>query len=443
MIVSPIGSTGRRRAGGARRRSRCARSGRARPEGRSAVAVGRPGALLEARQVRQGCDEGRLGGVLRGVMVAELVVGVGIHAGEVPAIQGVELGRITLRGQHQRSVLVEMREPGDGVLRRSHSPQCPARHFVTPRLGPRRRIGDAESRPRARVAAGPVSPWGRTSKAPESVSTSTAVTVSAVPSGHSRRTGNPFVSWRSRQSSAANLPARRSSTNGSSRARNAAATASRPTAWPSAASESDVMPAANSAGKLARAQSTLIPMPMTACGCVGPEALGLAEDAGHLAGAAIRAVADDEVVRPLQADGPALAGAQPPRRPRPSRATRSPRAATPARAPATLAESRRTAKETLLRAPTTLARCARGRPAARRRSRRRPPACPRAASRRRCRSSSRRRRTTPCGRASRSPGRRRSERARRLSPPAGGRLRRRPGRVVPARTRRGARRARP
>ena len=34
-------------------------------------------------------------------MVAELVVGVGVHAGEVPAIQGIEPGRIALRGLDQ------------------------------------------------------------------------------------------------------------------------------------------------------------------------------------------------------------------------------------------------------------------------------------------------------------------------------------------------------
>ena len=64
------------------------------PEGRCALAVGRARALLEPLEVGQGRDECRLGGVLRGVMVAELVVGVGVHAGQVPAIQGVEAGRL-------------------------------------------------------------------------------------------------------------------------------------------------------------------------------------------------------------------------------------------------------------------------------------------------------------------------------------------------------------
>ena len=32
-----------------------------------------------------------------------------------------------------KSLMIEMGDPRDGVPRRTRSPQCPARHFVTPR----------------------------------------------------------------------------------------------------------------------------------------------------------------------------------------------------------------------------------------------------------------------------------------------------------------------
>ena len=61
-------------------------------ERRGALAVGRPGPLLEPVEVGEGGEERPLRGVLGLVMVAELVVRVAVHLGEVPAIEGVELG---------------------------------------------------------------------------------------------------------------------------------------------------------------------------------------------------------------------------------------------------------------------------------------------------------------------------------------------------------------
>ena len=81
------------------------------PERRGALAVGRPGPLLEAGQRAEREQERPLGGVLGVVMVAELVVGVAVHLGEVLPIEGVEPGRVAQGGLDERSVAVEMDEP--------------------------------------------------------------------------------------------------------------------------------------------------------------------------------------------------------------------------------------------------------------------------------------------------------------------------------------------
>ena len=75
-----------------------------------ALAVGRPGALLEPGEVRQGGEERALGGVLRLVVVAELVERVAVHLGEVLPIQGLEPGRVRLRRLDEATIAVEVGE---------------------------------------------------------------------------------------------------------------------------------------------------------------------------------------------------------------------------------------------------------------------------------------------------------------------------------------------
>ena len=126
---------GRRRCGSAARsRRRCARSGTAtrgtstRPDPSS----GR-GELVEPRQGRERAHEHALRRVLRGVVVGELVEGVGIHLGEVLPVQGVERGGIPPRRLDERAIAVER---DDASSRRSLPP---SKHRPSHRVTPRRR----------------------------------------------------------------------------------------------------------------------------------------------------------------------------------------------------------------------------------------------------------------------------------------------------------------
>ena len=207
-----------------------------------------------------------------------------------------------------------------------------------------------------------------------------------------------------------------------------------------ASSRSEVIVAAMSVGKSAAAQSALIPRPMTARGSAVPRPVGLAQHAADLAdpaGTALVTRRDDQVVRPLEPDGP---GRQPGGRfgrLGHRHATRRPPAARPGRAPARWAGTRAT--------PAAPRRAARPR---RRPSRPRPAVC----------SSATRRQTSGVPAASQSrttsfvePTRAKcSRRARNgvidgaslIRPPPRRRRWRRPARVVRARRRRAARAAR-
>jgi len=68
--------------------------------------------LLEPMEVGKGGEERPLGGVLGLVMVAELVIRVAVHLGEIPAIEGVEAGGITARLLDERAIPVEMGDAG-------------------------------------------------------------------------------------------------------------------------------------------------------------------------------------------------------------------------------------------------------------------------------------------------------------------------------------------
>ena len=68
--------------------------------------------LLEPLEVGKGGEERPLGGVLGLVMVAELVVRVAVHLCEIPAIEGVEAGRVAARLLDERAIPVEMGDAG-------------------------------------------------------------------------------------------------------------------------------------------------------------------------------------------------------------------------------------------------------------------------------------------------------------------------------------------
>ena len=108
-------------------------------ERRRALAVGRARPLLEPAEVRQGGQERALGGVLRLVMIAQLVERVAVHLGQVLPIEGLELGRVRLGRLDKATVAVEMGKARTTLLRTVHLPKCRTGHGVTPaprRAGP-------------------------------------------------------------------------------------------------------------------------------------------------------------------------------------------------------------------------------------------------------------------------------------------------------------------
>ena len=92
--------------------------------------VGRDCALAEAREGRERVHEGPLGGVLGGVVVAELVDGVAVHLGHVLPVEGLETPRVGLCGLDERAVAVERDDPR-GRRRSVHPPEHRTGHLVT------------------------------------------------------------------------------------------------------------------------------------------------------------------------------------------------------------------------------------------------------------------------------------------------------------------------
>ena len=88
-------------------------------------------ALLEPSEVRQRGKERALRGVLRLVMIAQLVEGVAVHLGQVLPIEGLEAGRVRLGLLDETSVTVEVDETRTTLLRTVHLPECRASHLVT------------------------------------------------------------------------------------------------------------------------------------------------------------------------------------------------------------------------------------------------------------------------------------------------------------------------
>ena len=112
-------------------------------EGRGVAAVLGRRELAEPRQRGEGAHEHALRRVLRGVVVGELVEGVGIHLGEVLPVQGVELGGVPTRRLDERAVAVER---DDASTRRIppafRTPDAPSR-YTAARASLTRRISPA------------------------------------------------------------------------------------------------------------------------------------------------------------------------------------------------------------------------------------------------------------------------------------------------------------
>ena len=168
-------------------------------ERRGVRAVLGRGELAEPGQRGEGAHEHALGRVLRGVVVGELVEGVGIHLGEVLPVQGVESGRIPTGRLDERAVAIER---DDASTRRSLPPsKHRTGHRVTPRVraslhpadlagvdDAARRPARPRPRPRAR-------PRRRRRPAPGSGAASS-----------SSVTSRPVVAWRSAQSRGRSSP---------------------------------------------------------------------------------------------------------------------------------------------------------------------------------------------------------------------------------------------
>ena len=272
----------RRAAGGALRRSlatvlRAIRNSHTRNVRRLGAVLGAR-LLAEPRQGGERAQEHALGRVLRGVMVPELVEGVGIHLGEVLPIQGVEPGR--------GRAAPPPRAPGRDRARRPTPRSC-APAFQTPDRPSRytrRRESDAGDLARVDVPLaarggrvrddeGTASPRRR--RAPRPAAPPAGRSSVTLPAGRRLAVDPARRRRRSRRGAPRPRP--------SSRSRNPARSASRSIGRPPDASRRLVIVPASSGGKSAAAQSPLIPMPTTTRGSSVPEALALAEDAGELA----------------------------------------------------------------------------------------------------------------------------------------------------------------
>ena len=110
------------------------------PERGGVTAVLGAGTLLEARQTGQRREERPFRGVLRLVMIAELVDRVVVHLGHVLPVQRVEPRGVGPSRVHERPIQVEVGETrATGLLRPRHLPQCRSDHLVTPSAGSARR----------------------------------------------------------------------------------------------------------------------------------------------------------------------------------------------------------------------------------------------------------------------------------------------------------------
>src|SRR2546421_9597309 len=93
---------------------------------RCAIAVRGTRALLEPMQVGERAEECSLRGVLRRVVIAELVERVVVHLREIPSVQGIELLGIATGRLDETAIAIEVRDPRSSKHRMSH--------FVTPSL---------------------------------------------------------------------------------------------------------------------------------------------------------------------------------------------------------------------------------------------------------------------------------------------------------------------
>ena len=371
-------------------------------EGRGAFAVGRPGALLEPGQAGEGGEERPLGGVLGLVMVAELVVRVAVHLGEIPAIQGVEPERIAPGLLDERAIAIEVGDRARSARRRprplgrrAHSSQHRSGHRVTPSP----RGGRGRTSPTRTVAARPAGRVARrrgrrclgvdADRADERRRRRRALELDG-PAGRQLPIG-PVAGVeacrpeRRRRAARAARGTRRAAVRGRSGARRRA-------------SRSDVIDAASSGGKRVRGPVGVDADPDDGPRLAGPEARRSRRERRPACGRApsspstTRSFGHFRRIVPARQPGHALG------RRRPSRGSRWRRAAR--RGPARARSGRKPSESEQRRrrpAPTTSGRCGRARRSARRRPPGRPPARRPPARPGRRRSSSRRARSARAG----------------------------------------------
>ncbi len=158
--------------------------------------AGRARSSNRPRFVERG-QERALRGVLRLVVIAELVVGEAVHLGEVLPVEGLEPGRVRLGRLDEATIAVEVGQP------RAHPPPaCPTLpnaatgHGVTPGPGWIRRAARGRPRRRGRVAASPVAAGSSTSERRRGPHRRRAHARARRPPSPSRRIERPVVTWR-------------------------------------------------------------------------------------------------------------------------------------------------------------------------------------------------------------------------------------------------------
>ena len=261
-------------------------------------------------------------------MIAELVEGVAVHLGEVPAIEGVEVGRVATRRLDQRAVAIEMGDARRAGLSSAVSPfQTPNEPF---RYTPPGRVAPEPASSASAVGRG--GGGGRRRRRPRG--RRVVRILDDERPGH--RIGadgaddlvRPDVADRvgrgarssagaSAQPRASKLPMRSARRSHVDAAEERGEQLLRDRSARPAISRSDVIVGGELRRELVRRPVGVDPDADDRARIVRAEPVGLAEDPGELAGLAV--ALDDEVVRPLQADRCPAPGRRRPRPLRPSR----------------------------------------------------------------------------------------------------------------------------
>ena len=268
------------------------------PERRGVTPVLDARALLEPGQRRKRGQERPLGGVLRLVVIAELVDREAVHLCHVLPIERVETRGIRARSLHERPIEVEGGEPSATGLLRAASPSSMP-------VGPSRYTPPGvATRTASRTWAISPTKTGRpsTRSAPVSMSTPVAVTVDFAPSAPTRSTARSGRDLALAPARTVELPVAKVV---DARPRAGRGRTSSNAAWstgPDASSAQRRHRVREIGREVATRPVAVHADPDHRARIVGPDPVALAEHAGQLPQPA-RSL-DDEVVRPLQRDRP-------------------------------------------------------------------------------------------------------------------------------------------